>query len=227
MKKIKVPEVFQEELVLETDRGELYQYAVTDGEVRVLFKIEPFLKNEDLAVYDMYPKDGDKWQLVMAKQKDGSQRSVPHPRMRFNEYKYHLLGEDFAYAYHERDGWEYSGKDVWTVMSKNAEGNYENMTPKLSGSLVAGNNKIVNVHQFYNIPNTLSLEIDSGLFDQLHRYFEKREGNYFATTREALEAKYLPLKKQEKETIAWQPAAKLNRQDEQKILAVMSKGAQR
>ncbi len=105
----------------------------TAGKVRITAKVEPEAKNEYLAVYCLGCGSQPR-QLVLARQKDGTMTEVPHPAEKGVDYRYFLFGEDFAYAHYLRDDWYYREYYDWTVMSKNRQGVYEDISRQLAGA---------------------------------------------------------------------------------------------
>ena len=133
MKIIKAAAVYAAEQCLRTPRGEVYSFMATAGKVRITAKVEPEAKNEYLAVYCLGCGSQPR-RLVLARQKDGTMTEVPHPAEKGVDYRYFLFGEDFAYAHYLRDDWYYREYYDWTVMSKNRQGVYEDISRQLAGA---------------------------------------------------------------------------------------------
>ena len=133
MKIIKAAAVYAAEQCLRTPRGEVYSFMATAGKVRITAKVEPEAKNEYLAVYCLGCGSQPR-QLVLGRQKDGTMTEVPHPAEKGVDYRYFLFGEDFAYAHYLRDDWYYREYYDWTVMSKNRQGVYEDISRQLAGA---------------------------------------------------------------------------------------------
>lgn len=151
MKIIKAAAVYAAEQCLRTPRGEVYSFMATAGKVRITAKVEPEAKNEYLAVYCLGCGSQPR-RLVLARQKDGTMTEVPHPAEKGGDYRYFLFGEDFAYAHYLRDDWYYREYYDWTVMSKNRQGVYEDISRQLAGAY-----KIAHVGRFGDCPGVLRL----------------------------------------------------------------------
>ena len=180
MKIIKAAAVYAAEQCLRTPRGEVYSFMATAGKVRITAKVEPEAKNEYLAVYCL-GCGSQPQRLVLARQKDGTMTEVPHPAEKGVDYRYFLFGEDFAYAHYLRDDWYYREYYDWTVMSKNRQGVYEDISRQLAGAY-----KIAHVGRVGDCPGVLSVVVENGE-EERRLLFEKREGQYLATTAEVLE----------------------------------------
>ena len=151
MKIIKAAAVYAAEQCLRTPRGEVYSFMATAGKVRITAKVEPEAKNEYLAVYCLGCGSQPR-RLVLARQKDGTMTEVPHPAEKGVDYRYFLFGEDFAYAHYLRDDWYYREYYDWTVMSKNRQGVYEDISRQLAGAY-----KIAHVGRVGDCPGVLRL----------------------------------------------------------------------
>lgn len=151
MKIIKAAAVYAAEQCLRTPRGEVYSFMATAGKVRITAKVEPEAKNEYLAVYCLGCGSQPR-RLVLARQKDGTMTEVPHPAEKGVDYRYFLFGEDFAYAHYLRDDWYYREYYDWTVMSKNRQGVYEDISRQLAGAY-----KIAHVGRFGDCPGGFRL----------------------------------------------------------------------
>lgn len=210
MKIIKAAAVYAAEQCLRTPRGEVYSFMATAGKVRITAKVEPEAKNEYLAVYCLGGGSQPR-RLVLARQKDGTMTEVPHPAEKGGDYRYFLFGEDFAYAHYLRDDWYYREYYDWTVMSKNRQGVYEDISRQLAGAY-----KIAHVGRFGDCPGVLSVVVENGE-EERRLLFEKREGQYLATTAEVLEIRQNGRKFSR--PVCWKPAAKLDVRDEAYVLA--------
>lgn len=182
----------------------------TAGKVRITAKVEPEAKNEYLAVYCLGCGSQPR-RLVLVRQKDGTMTEVPHPAEKGGDYRYFLFGEDFAYAHYLRDDWYYREYYDWTVMSKNRQGVYEDISRQLAGAY-----KIAHVGRFGDCPGVLSVVVENGE-EERRLLFEKREGQYLATTAEVLEIRQNGRKFSR--PVCWKPAAKLDVRDEAYVLA--------
>jgi len=145
------------------------------------------------------------------RQKDGTMTEVPHPAEKGGDYRYFLFGEDFAYAHYLRDDWYYREYYDWTVMSKNRQGVYEDISRQLAGAY-----KIAHVGRVGDCPGVLSVVVENGE-EERRLLFEKREGQYLATTAEVLEIRQNGRKFSR--PVCWKPAAKLDVRDEAYVLA--------
>ena len=210
MKIIKAAAVYAAEQCLRTPRGEVYSFMATAGKVRITAKVEPEAKNEYLAVYCLGCGSQPR-RLVLARQKDGTMTEVPHPAEKGVDYRYFLFGEDFAYAHYLRDDWYYREYYDWTVMSKNRQGVYEDISRQLAGAY-----KIAHVGRVGDCPGVLSVVVENGE-EERRLLFEKREGQYLATTAEGLEIRQNGRKFSR--PVCWKPAAKLDVRDEAYVLA--------
>lgn len=210
MKIIKAAAVYAAEQCLRTPRGEVYSFMATAGKVRITAKVEPEAKNEYLAVYCLGCGSQPR-RLVLARQKDGTMTEVPHPAEKGVDYRYFLFGEDFAYAHYLRDDWYYREYCDWTVMSKNRQGVYEDISRQLAGAY-----KIAHVGRVGDCPGVLSVVVENGE-EERRLLFEKRKGQYLATTAEVLEIRQNGRKFSR--PVCWKPAAKLDVRDETYVLA--------
>lgn len=148
----------------------------TAGKVRITAKVEPEAKNEYLAVYCLGCGSQPR-RLVLARQKDGTMTEVPHPAEKGVDYRYFLFGEDFAYAHYLRDDWYYREYYDWTVMSKNRQGVYEDISRQLAGAY-----KIAHVGRFGDCPGVLSVVVENGE-EERKLLFEKEKGNIWQQRR--------------------------------------------
>lgn len=176
MKIIKAAAVYAAEQCLRTPRGEVYSFMATAGKVRITAKVEPEAKNEYLAVYCLGYGSQPR-RLVLARQKDGTMTEVPHPAEKGVDYRYFLFGEDFAYAHYLRDDWYYREYYDWTVMSKNRQGVYEDISRQLAGAY-----KIAHVGRFGDCPGVLSVVVENGE-EERRLLFEKEKGNIWQQRR--------------------------------------------
>lgn len=176
MKIIKAAAVYAAEQCLWTPRGEVYSFMATAGKVRITAKVEPEAKNEYLAVYCLGCGSQPR-RLVLARQKDGTMTEVPHPAEKGVDYRYFLFGEDFAYAHYLRDDWYYREYYDWTVMSKNRQGVYEDISRQLAGAY-----KIAHVGRFGDCPGVLSVVVENGE-EERRLLFEKEKGNIWQQRR--------------------------------------------
>lgn len=176
MKIIKAAAVYAAEQCLRTPRGELYSFMATAGKVRITAKVEPEAKNEYLAVYCLGCGSQPR-RLVLARQKDGTMTEVPHPAEKGVDYRYFLFGEDFAYAHYLRDDWYYREYYDWTVMSKNRQGVYEDISRQLAGAY-----KIAHVGRVGDCPGVLSVVVENGE-EERRLLFEKEKGNIWQQRR--------------------------------------------
>ncbi len=176
MKIIKAAAVYAAEQCLRTPRGEVYSFMATAGKVRITAKVEPEAKNEYLAVYCLGCGSQPR-RLVLARQKDGTMTEVPHPAEKGVDYRYFLFGEDFAYAHYLRDDWYYREYYDWTVMSKNRQGVYEDISRQLAGAY-----KIAHVGRFGDCPGVLSVVVENGE-EERRLLFEKEKGNIWQQRR--------------------------------------------
>ncbi len=176
MKIIKAAAVYAAEQCLRTPRGEVYSFMATAGKVRITAKVEPEAKNEYLAVYCLGCGSQPR-RLVLARQKDGTMTEVPHPAEKGVDYRYFLFGEDFAYAHYLRDDWYYREYYDWTVMSKNRQGVYEDISRQLAGAY-----KIAHVGRFGDCPGVLSVVVENGE-EERKLLFEKEKGNIWQQRR--------------------------------------------
>lgn len=176
MKIIKAAAVYAAEQCLRTPQGEVYSFMATAGKVRITAKVEPEAKNEYLAVYCLGCGSQPR-RLVLARQKDGTMTEVPHPAEKGVDYRYFLFGEDFAYAHYLRDDWYYREYYDWTVMSKNRQGVYEDISRQLAGAY-----KIAHVGRFGDCPGVLSVVVENGE-EERRLLFEKEKGNIWQQRR--------------------------------------------
>lgn len=176
MKIIKAAAVYAAEQCLRTPRGEVYSFMATAGKVRITAKVEPEAKNEYLAVYCLGCGSQPR-RLVLARQKDGTMTEVPHPAEKGVDYRYFLFGEDFAYAHYLRDDWYYREYYDWTVMSKNRQGVYEDISRQLAGAY-----KIAHVGRVGDCPGVLSVVVENGE-EERRLLFEKEKGNIWQQRR--------------------------------------------
>lgn len=176
MKIIKAAAVYAAEQCLRTPRGEVYSFMATAGKVRITAKVEPEAKNEYLAVYCL-GCGSQPQRLVLARQKDGTMTEVPHPAEKGVDYRYFLFGEDFAYVHYLRDDWYYREYYDWTVMSKNRQGVYEDISRQLAGAY-----KIAHVGRVGDCPGVLSVVVENGE-EERRLLFEKEKGNIWQQRR--------------------------------------------
>ena len=96
-------------------------------------------------------------------------------------------------------------------MTKNRQGVYEDISRQLAGAY-----KIAHVGRFGDCPGVLSVVVEKGE-EERRLLFEKREGQYLATTAEVLEIRQNGRKFSR--PVCWKPAAKLDVRDEAYVLA--------